>query len=151
MKAFLLTLLTLAITGCSTVNHVTVLTPEHAVIKHDPKPGLEDRFSNLYRQKPDYPDTCKQDCYPPHPALVCQSSMENCQFKQPQTIPDSNTGFTAAELNCKVMIPWGYGNASWKMGDHSSHSALFRLLNMHKRLANKVPLYILNEGESIKL
>lgn len=57
----------------------------------------------------------------------------------------------ASELNCKVMIPWGYGNASWKMGDHSSHSPLLRLLHMHKELQSKVPLYILNEGEEIKL
>ncbi len=55
----------------------------------------------------------------------------------------------ADELNCKVMIPWGYGNSSWKMGDHSSHSALLRLLNMHNQLQPKTPLYILNEGESV--
>jgi len=57
----------------------------------------------------------------------------------------------AAELNCKVMIPWGYGNASWQMGDRSSHSPLLRLLHMHKKLGSKVPLHILNEGESISL
>jgi L-ascorbate metabolism protein UlaG (beta-lactamase superfamily) len=55
----------------------------------------------------------------------------------------------AQELNCKVMIPWGYGNASWKMGDHSSHSALLRLLNMHKEMNSKIPLHILNEGEEV--
>ena len=57
----------------------------------------------------------------------------------------------AQELNCKVMIPWGYGNSSWKMGDHSSHSALLRLLHMYNKMDSKVPLYILNEGESISL
>mgnify|MGYP005989962733 CR=1 FL=1 len=55
----------------------------------------------------------------------------------------------AQQLNCKVMIPWGYGNSSWKMGDHSSHSALLRLLNMHEKLGSKIPLYILNEGETV--
>ena len=55
----------------------------------------------------------------------------------------------AQELNCKVMIPWGYGNNSWKMGDHSSHSALLRLLKMHKEMNSKIPLYILNEGEEV--
>ena len=55
----------------------------------------------------------------------------------------------AQELNCKVMIPWGYGNASWKMGDHSSHSALLRLLKMHKTMNSKIALYILNEGEKV--
>lgn len=57
----------------------------------------------------------------------------------------------AKDLNCKVMIPWGYGNASWKMGDHSSHSALLRLLHMHKTVNPDLPLYILNEGEAIHL
>lgn len=55
----------------------------------------------------------------------------------------------AQELNCKVMIPWGYGNASWKMGDHSSHSALLRLLKMHKKMNSQIPLHILNEGEEV--
>ncbi|WP_085285598.1 MBL fold metallo-hydrolase [Colwellia chukchiensis] len=57
----------------------------------------------------------------------------------------------AQELNCKVMIPWGYGNNSWQMGDHSSHSALLRLLKMHKTMQSQVPLYILNEGEAVRL
>ncbi|WP_163930405.1 MBL fold metallo-hydrolase [Paraferrimonas sp. SM1919] len=55
----------------------------------------------------------------------------------------------ATELNCKVMIPFGYGNNSWKMGDHSSHSALFRLMHT-KTMYPNVPLYILNEGEQVK-
>jgi L-ascorbate metabolism protein UlaG (beta-lactamase superfamily) len=57
----------------------------------------------------------------------------------------------ATALNCKVMVPWGYGNSSWKMGDHSSHSALLRLLHMYKKMDAQMPLYILNEGESISL
>ena len=56
----------------------------------------------------------------------------------------------ADDLNCKVIVPWGYGNASWKMGDHSSHSALLRLLKMHRQHTTQRPLYILNEGEEIK-
>ncbi|WP_462165263.1 MBL fold metallo-hydrolase [Pseudoalteromonas xiamenensis] len=57
----------------------------------------------------------------------------------------------AQELGCKVMIPWGYGNKSWGMGDVSAHAPLKRLLYMKERLNNKVPVYILNEGESISL
>lgn len=57
----------------------------------------------------------------------------------------------AKELDCKVVIPWGYGNASWQMGDKTSHSALFRLLKMDEQLSNKIPLYILNEGEKVAL
>lgn len=57
----------------------------------------------------------------------------------------------ARDLNCKVMIPWGYGNASWKMGDHSSHSALKRLLHMVDEMKFEIPLLILNEGETVEL
>lgn len=57
----------------------------------------------------------------------------------------------ANELGCKVMIPWGYGNASWQMGDISSHSPLLRLLHMQQQLDSQVPLLILNEGDSVQL
>lgn len=57
----------------------------------------------------------------------------------------------ATELGCKVMIPWGYGNASWQMGDISSHSPLLRLLHMQQHLNSQVPLLILNEGEKVQL
>lgn len=57
----------------------------------------------------------------------------------------------AAELGCKVMIPWGYGNASWQMGDISSHSPLLRLLHMQQQLDSQVPLLVLNEGDSVAL
>lgn len=53
----------------------------------------------------------------------------------------------AQDLNCKVMIPWGYGNASWKMGDISSHSALFRMLHMKEQMAFSIPVLIFNEGD----
>lgn len=54
----------------------------------------------------------------------------------------------AKELGCKVMVPWGYGNASWQMGDLSSHSALQRLLTVYDRTQD-VPLWIFNEGEQV--
>ncbi|WP_100658520.1 MBL fold metallo-hydrolase [Alteromonas flava] len=57
----------------------------------------------------------------------------------------------ADDLGCKVMIPWGYGNASWQMGDHSSHSPLKRLLKMHQTVSSQLPVLILNEGESVSL
>ncbi|TMP31846.1 Zn-dependent hydrolase [Pseudoalteromonas rubra] len=55
----------------------------------------------------------------------------------------------ANDLNCKQVVPWGYGNMSWKMGDLTSHSALFRLLHVKQAIAPQQPLYILNEGESV--
>ncbi len=57
----------------------------------------------------------------------------------------------AKELGCKMMIPWGYGNASWQMGDISSHSPLLRLLHMQQQLKSQVPLLILNEGDEVQL
>lgn len=57
----------------------------------------------------------------------------------------------AQELGCKVMIPWGYGNASWQMGDISSHSPLLRLLHMQQQMQSTVPLYIMNEGETVRM
>ena len=57
----------------------------------------------------------------------------------------------ANDLKCKVTIPWGYGNASWQMGDLSSHSALFRLLHTLKSVPTNTQFYIMNEGESIKM
>ncbi|MGM0430087.1 MAG: MBL fold metallo-hydrolase [Pseudomonadota bacterium] len=53
------------------------------------------------------------------------------------------------DLNCKIIIPWGYGNASWGMGDLSSHSALTRFLNMAERMGTSAEIVILNEGESL--
>lgn len=55
----------------------------------------------------------------------------------------------AGDLNCKVLIPWGYGNASWGMGDISSHSALTRFLNMVEKVGTSAEIVILNEGESL--
>ena len=69
-------------------------------------------------------------------------------YRNVHTTPE-DTLVAAKELNCGVVIPWGYGNASWQMGDKTSHSALFRLIEMDKQLNNTIPLYILNEGEKV--
>lgn len=71
-------------------------------------------------------------------------------YRYVHTTPE-DTLVAAQELNCKVLIPWGYGNASWQMGDHSSHAPLIRLFNMYDRMESEVPLYILNEGDSVQL
>ncbi|WP_408641353.1 MBL fold metallo-hydrolase [Salinimonas iocasae] len=71
-------------------------------------------------------------------------------YRYVHTTPED--ALTAADdLGCKVMIPWGYGNASWQMGDHSSHSPLKRLLKMHQKVNTSLPLVIMNEGESVSL
>ncbi|MGX5913775.1 MBL fold metallo-hydrolase [Aliidiomarina sp. Khilg15.8] len=54
------------------------------------------------------------------------------------------------DLGCKVMVPWGYGEGSWGMGDKSTHGPLLRLLFNYEELGYQVPLYILNEGESVR-
>lgn len=71
-------------------------------------------------------------------------------YRKVHTTPEDAL-VAAKELNCKVMVPWGYGNSSWKMGDRSSHSALFRLLHMQKKLKSNTPLYVLNEGDEVSL
>ncbi|PCK31712.1 MBL fold metallo-hydrolase [Pseudoalteromonas piscicida] len=71
-------------------------------------------------------------------------------YRKVHTTPEDAL-VAANELGCKVMVPWGYGNASWKMGDRTSHSALFRLLHMQQQLKTQTPVYVLNEGQSIKL
>ncbi len=71
-------------------------------------------------------------------------------YRYVHTTPED--ALTAAkDLQCKVMIPWGYGNNSWKMGDHSSHSALARLLYMHQEMKATIPLAVLNEGDMLNL
>jgi L-ascorbate metabolism protein UlaG (beta-lactamase superfamily) len=69
-------------------------------------------------------------------------------YRKVHTTPEDAV-IAAQELNCKVVIPWGYGNASWKMGDKTSHSALFRLLHMKEQLKTDIPWYVLNEGDSV--
>ena len=64
-------------------------------------------------------------------------------------LPPEDALAAAADLNCKVFIPWGYGNASWGMGDLSSHSALTRFLNMAEKVGTSAEIVILNEGESL--
>ena len=69
-------------------------------------------------------------------------------YRKVHTTPED--AITAAEdLQCGVVIPWGYGNSSWRMGDKTSHSALFRLLHMKDKLNTPIPWYVLNEGDSV--
>lgn len=51
----------------------------------------------------------------------------------------------AKDLRCKVIIPWGYGNASWGMGDKSSHAPLLRFLAMLEQTEVQTKVVILDE------
>ena len=84
------------------------------------------------------------------PIASYHSETEPDWYRKVHTTPEDAL-IAATEMNCKVMIPWGYGNSSWRMGDLTSHSALFRLLHMREQLNSITPLYVLNEGESVKL
>lgn len=84
------------------------------------------------------------------PIASYHSDTEQNWYRYVHTTPEDAL-VAAAELGCKVMIPWGYGNASWQLGDHSSHSPLLRLLHMQQQLDSQVPLLILNEGDSVTL
>ncbi|MCC2616762.1 MBL fold metallo-hydrolase [Aestuariibacter halophilus] len=51
----------------------------------------------------------------------------------------------AKDLSCKTVIPWGYGNASWGMGDKSSHAPLTRFLNVLDNVQHGADIVILDE------
>lgn len=69
-------------------------------------------------------------------------------YRKVHTTPEDAL-VAADELGCKAVVPWGYGNASWRMGDKTSHSPLFRLLHMRAELESDTPLFILNEGDTV--
>lgn len=70
-------------------------------------------------------------------------------YRNVHTTPEDAL-IASEELGCKVMVPWGYGDSSWGMGDKSTHAPLLRLLHTHAELNSSVPLHILNEGESAR-
>ena len=105
--------------------------------------GYSDHFKDINKRYGDM-DVCLM------PIASYYHAEDGEWYRYVHTTPED--ALTAAEeLNCKVMIPWGYGNASWKMGDHSSHSALLRLLKVHEDMQSDIPLHILNEGEQVAL
>ncbi len=69
-------------------------------------------------------------------------------YRKVHTTPEDAI-IAARDLGCKAVVPWGYGNATWMMGDKSSHSALFRLLHMKAQLNPSMPWLIMNEGDSM--
>ena len=83
------------------------------------------------------------------PIASYHSERSPAWYRKVHTTPEDAL-VAASEMNCKVMVPWGYGNASWQMGDITSHSALFRLIHMYEQLKSTTPLYVMNEGESAK-
>lgn len=70
-------------------------------------------------------------------------------YRNVHTTPEDAL-IAADELGCRVMVPWGYGDGSWGMGDKSTHAPLLRLLHTSQELDSQVPLHILNEGESVR-
>ena len=69
-------------------------------------------------------------------------------YRKVHTTPEDAI-VASQDLGCKVVVPWGFGNASWMMGDKTSHSALFRLMKMKQQLNTTIPWVILNEGEQV--
>ena len=101
--------------GCSTVNQVTKLIPEHAIVKHSQSEDSESRFANLYEKKPEYPVTCEKGCYAPVTDIRCSAEMENCKYIGQQSPPQLNTGFN---------VTW-FGHASFKIETSDGQSFLF--------------------------
>ncbi|TKB02826.1 MBL fold metallo-hydrolase [Alteromonas portus] len=69
-------------------------------------------------------------------------------YRKVHTTPEDAI-VAAQDLGCKAVVPWGFGNTTWMMGDKTSHSALFRLMKMKKQLSPAMPWVILNEGEQV--
>ena len=69
-------------------------------------------------------------------------------YRKVHTTPEDAI-VASQDLGCKVVVPWGFGNASWMMGDKTSHSALFRLMKMKQQLNTTIPWVILNEGGQV--
>ena len=105
--------------------------------------GYSDHFKDINKRYGDM-DVCLMP-------IASYFHKENGEwYRYVHTTPEDAL-IAAKELGCKTMIPWGYGNASWKMGDHSSHSALLRLLKVHEDMQSDIPLHILNEGDEVAL
>lgn len=103
--------------------------------------GYSDHFKDIHQRYGDM-DICLM------PIASYFHKEDGDWYRHVHTTPEDAL-IAAQELHCKVMIPWGYGNSSWKMGDHSSHSPLLRLLKMHKEMNSPIPLHILNEGDEV--
>lgn len=105
--------------------------------------GYSEHFADIQQRYGDI-DICLL------PVASYHHDTEGDWYRYVHTTPEDAL-VAATELGCKVMIPWGYGNASWQMGDHSSHSPLLRLLHMQQQLQSTVPLLVLNEGDTAAL
>ncbi|RYV00553.1 Zn-dependent hydrolase [Shewanella sp. OPT22] len=101
--------------------------------------GYSDHFKDIQKRYGDM-DVCLM------PIASYHHPQDGMWYRYVHLTPEDALA-AADELNCKVMIPWGYGKYSWQMGDRSSYGPLLRLLHMHKKLDSEVQLYILNEGE----
>ncbi|GGO69570.1 MBL fold metallo-hydrolase [Bowmanella pacifica] len=105
--------------------------------------GYSPHFSDIHQRFGDI-DICLI------PVASYHHEEQGTWYRYVHTTPEDAL-IAAEELGCKSMIPWGYGNASWGMGDISSHSPLLRLLAMYDKLDSQVPLLILNEGDEVSL
>ena len=103
--------------------------------------GYSDHFKDIQKQYGDI-DVCLL------PIASYFHKQHETWYRYVHTRPEDAIA-AANDLNCRVTIPWGYGNNSWQMGDHSSHSALFRLLHNLKQIPTSSIFYILNEGETV--
>lgn len=116
------------------------------ILEHDNKKlffagdtGYSSHFKDIHTKYGDI-DVCLMP-------IASYYSEQNPQFYRYVHMTPEDALAAAADLQCKVIIPWGFGNYTWKMGDKSSHSPLLRLLKMHQQMNTSIPLFILNEGE----
>ncbi|MCL1077214.1 MBL fold metallo-hydrolase [Parashewanella spongiae] len=101
--------------------------------------GYSSHFKDIYKKYGDI-DVCLLP-------IASYFSEQNPKWYRYVHMTPEDALTAAQDLHCKVIIPWGFGNNSWKMGDRSTHSPLLRFLKMHKQMKISIPIFILNEGE----
>jgi len=100
VRLFAVLLSTALFSGCSIIEHVVNDANQvHRVSRtteQDPQftqKAADGAYQNLYPKRPEYPVTCAEDCYPPHPDVVCESAGENCRYQGERPDIAATTGF----------------------------------------------------------
>ncbi len=92
---------TLFLKACSSPNQLAQHITADAIIEQVAEGKNQGMYRNTYRLPlgtRQYPATCEADCYPAHPAVICETPAQNCQYAGPKQAPALNTGFTVQWL-----------------------------------------------------
>lgn len=99
--------------------------------------GYSEHFKDIHEQSGDI-DVCLLP-------IASYHSEESPEWYRYVHMTPEDAISAAQDLHCKTVIPWGYGKASWGMGDKSSHAPLLRFLTMVKRMDTDFEIVVLKE------